>query len=109
MISFFAYFLLVNTLIPISLTVTLEIIKVALSLAIMWDVELYSFWQKRHANVSSASIVEELGQVHYIFSDKTGTLTRNEMAFKRCLIHRQEYEAPLEPPSDFHSSQGLAL
>ena len=61
-ISFFAYFLLVNTLIPISLTVTLEVIKVGLALYIMWDVEMYSFWKEgKKAGVSSASIVEELG------------------------------------------------
>lgn len=58
-ISFFAYFLLVNTLIPISLTVTLEVIKIGLSLYIMWDVEMYSFWKEgKKAGVSSASIVE---------------------------------------------------
>ena len=92
-ISFFAHFLLINTLIPISLTVTLEIIKVALALYIMWDVEMYSFWKVgKKAGVSSASIVEELGQVHYIFSDKTGTLTRNEMVFKRSLVNGKEYE-----------------
>ena len=39
----------------------------------------------KFANVSSTSIIEELGQVDYIFSDKTGTLTRNVMEFK--LLH----------------------
>lgn len=39
----------------------------------------------KFANVSSTSIVEELGQIDYIFSDKTGTLTRNVMEFK--LLH----------------------
>ncbi len=51
-----------NTLIPISLTVTLEVIKVALSLYIMWDSEMVSFWKEgKRAGVSSSSIVEELG------------------------------------------------
>ena len=36
----------------------------------------------RKAKVSSTSIIEEVGQINYIFSDKTGTLTRNVMEFK---------------------------
>jgi P-type E1-E2 ATPase len=81
-INFFSYFLLLNTLIPISLVVTLEFVKVFLSMFIFFDSEMVCIERNRTAKVSSTSIIEELGQVDYIFSDKTGTLTRNVMEFK---------------------------
>jgi phospholipid-transporting ATPase len=81
-IDFFSYFLLLNTMLPISLIVTLEIVKVIQSFFIMSDAKMYAMDRDRKAKVSSTSIIEELGQVNYIFSDKTGTLTRNIMEFK---------------------------
>lgn len=52
---------------------------------------MYSKERDRPARVSSASLNEELGQVKYIFSDKTGTLTRNIMEFKLCYIGHELY------------------
>ena len=84
--TFFRYFLLLNTLLPISLFVSLEIIKTCQSIWLSWDIYIYCQRRDRPAKVSNSTIIEDLGQVHYLFSDKTGTLTKNEMQMKAIAV-----------------------
>ena len=90
-ITFFTYFLLLNTMIPISLIVTIEIIKIFQGFFIEWDTKLYSKFRHVFCKARAVSINEELGNVNYIFSDKTGTLTLNQLKFKYCLINQKCY------------------
>lgn len=52
------------------------------------------------AMARTSNLNEELGQVKYIFSDKTGTLTCNIMEFKKCAIGHDVYDARAEHPND---------
>ena len=79
-------------MIPISLIVSTEIIKMIQGIFISWDVLLYSKWRKTFCNAKSVSIIEELGNVNFIFSDKTGTLTKNQLQFKFCIINKKFYK-----------------
>ena len=92
LVIFFTYFLLLNTLIPISLIVSIEIIKIFQGIFIEWDVLLYSKWRHFFCSVKTFSIIEELGNVNFIFCDKTGTLTKNELQFKYCIIDNKYYK-----------------
>lgn len=89
--SFFSYILLFNTMIPISLVVTLEMVKYGQSFFMMWDVDMYSTLRRKFVEVNSCSLNEEMGQIKYIFSDKTGTLTTNKLVFKKAFIWDTEF------------------
>jgi phospholipid-transporting ATPase len=92
------YLVLFSALVPISLFVTIEIVKYYHAILINDDLDMYYDKMDTPAVCRTSSLVEELGQVEYIFSDKTGTLTCNQMEFKQCSIGGIQYA--VEVPED---------
>jgi phospholipid-transporting ATPase len=86
------WLLILNNFIPISLLVSHEMVKYGQAMLICKDEKMKSFLYGEIAPViQSSSLTEELGQVNYIFSDKTGTLTCNIMNFKKLYTGYESY------------------
>ncbi|XP_045383392.1 phospholipid-transporting ATPase IC isoform X1 [Lemur catta] len=90
-LNFWGYIIVLNTMVPISLYVSVEVIRLGQSHFINWDLQMYYAEKDTAAKARTTTLNEQLGQIHYIFSDKTGTLTQNIMTFKKCCINGQIY------------------
>lgn len=104
----FAYLLLLNTLLPISLSVTLEFIKFVMAMLVDHDLELYDEETDTQAVARSSNLMEELGQVQCILTDKTGTLTCNEMILRHLIIEGEVYLDCKDPESNLFRTDQYA-
>uniref|UniRef100_A0A672HE12 Phospholipid-transporting ATPase n=1 Tax=Salarias fasciatus TaxID=181472 RepID=A0A672HE12_SALFA len=88
---FWTMIIVLQVLIPISLYVSIEIVKLGQIYFIHNDLALYNEQLDSKIQCRALNITEDLGQIQYLFSDKTGTLTENKMVFRRCSIFGVEY------------------
>ena len=107
-ITFWAALILFQNLVPISLYISIEIIKTLQAFFIYSDTEMYYEQLDYPCTPKSWNISDDLGQIEYIFSDKTGTLTQNVMEFKKATINGIPYgEAYTEAQAGMQKRQGI--
>lgn len=112
--TYLTFVILYNNLVPISLQVSLEVVRTFQAHFINSDIEMYDKESDTFAMARTSNLNEELGQVRYILSDKTGTLTKNIMTFKKCSVAGKLYDdnnfnllaeaAQNEVPSEYHAA-----
>ena len=99
-LNYFTFLVLLDLFVPISLYVSMEMVKFTQAALITFDNDMIESIEdetgkneptKVHAQARTSNLNEELGQVSFIFSDKTGTLTENKMEFLKCHIDGIRY------------------
>ncbi|CAM6082124.1 unnamed protein product [Calypogeia fissa] len=91
--------LLCSIMIPISIKVSLDLVKSFYSKFIDWDLQMYDSLTDTPAVATNTAISEDLGQIEYILTDKTGTLTENAMILKMCFINNTYYDIQISERS----------
>ncbi|KAF5371423.1 hypothetical protein D9757_010009 [Collybiopsis confluens] len=91
LITFVSCLIAFQNIVPISLYISIEIVKTIQAYFISQDIDMYYQPYDTPCVPKTWNISDDLGQIEYIFSDKTGTLTQNIMEFQKCSIHGVVY------------------
>ena len=102
------YLLLMSYMIPLSMKVTLDFTKMYYAKLVDWDVDMFDTEQMVGARAASSAILEDLGQIGYVLTDKTGTLTQNVMRFRKSSINGVGYGAGVPVADDTELQKALS-
>ncbi|XP_057971063.1 phospholipid-transporting ATPase 1-like isoform X2 [Malania oleifera] len=89
--SFLSSIIVFQIMIPISLYITMELVRLGQSYFMIEDRHMCDHSTGTRFQCRSLNINEDLGQIRYVFSDKTGTLTENKMEFRTASVYGKKY------------------
>ena len=98
-----------NNLIPISLYMTTDLVRALQAFIMESDESMYHKETSAGCKVRSSGLCEDLGQVDFVLSDKTGTLTMNQMCFKACYVDGQTYGYWSETSEESHDEDASVI
>eukprot|EP00898_Chlorokybus_atmophyticus_P003859 jgi/Chlat1/4474/Chrsp29S04419 len=88
-----ALIILLQIMVPIALYISMEVVRIGQAWLMQRDRAMYDPEGNTHMRARALNINEDLGQIEYVFSDKTGTITQNKMVFRACSINGTCYGA----------------
>ncbi|KAG9309612.1 hypothetical protein JVU11DRAFT_10273 [Chiua virens] len=91
LVTFVSCLIAFQNIVPVSLFISIEIVKTIQAYFIAQDIDMYYKPFDTACVPKNWGISDDLGQIEYVFSDKTGTLTQNVMEFQKCSIHGVVY------------------
>ncbi|KAG6908762.1 hypothetical protein DXG01_003374 [Tephrocybe rancida] len=97
-----------QTIVPISLYVSIEFVRTCQAAFIYFDGDIYYEKTGQATICRSWNLSDDLGQIEYIFSDKTGTLTQNSMVFRQCSVGGRAYRGDEDMEDEEISTEDLA-
>ncbi|KXN91421.1 Phospholipid-transporting ATPase DNF1 [Leucoagaricus sp. SymC.cos] len=100
LITFIFALITFQNIVPISLYISIEFVRTCQAAFIYFDSEMYYEKTDQPTLARSWNLSDDLGQIEYIFSDKTGTLTQNSMVFRNCTIGGKIYNGDASPDDD---------
>ncbi|CAK9313339.1 unnamed protein product [Citrullus colocynthis] len=101
--AFFVFLMSVivfQIMIPISLYISMEVVRIGQAYFMIRDTQMYDETSNSRFQCRALNINEDLGQIKYVFSDKTGTLTENKMEFRCASIWGVDYGGESTNPLD---------
>ncbi|EED77150.1 predicted protein, partial [Postia placenta Mad-698-R] len=90
-VTFVSCLIAFQNIVPVSLYISIEIVKTIQAYFISQDIDMYYKPLDAACVPKTWNISDDLGQIEYVFSDKTGTLTQNIMEFQKCSVHGVSY------------------
>lgn len=109
LVSFANSLITFQNIVPIALYISFEVVRTIQALFIFEDHDIYYEKNSRRTTAKSWNLSDELGQIEYIISDKTGTLTQNLIIFRQCAINGCVYKGGGEAPPEKEGRRRLSV